>query len=114
MSEDEQTPDELSLVAPIYAAEGAQEILRLWLTKERVLAIHRGGVWDDPFTWGMALADIVQHIARGYVEGGGTCEGPDGEVVTVTVEQVIERIREGFDAELDSPTDEAKEWAPDA
>ncbi len=31
MSEDEQTPDELPLIAPIYAAEGAQEILRLWL-----------------------------------------------------------------------------------
>ena len=112
MSEDEQGPDELPLVAPIYAAEGAQEILRLWLTEKRVLAIHRGGVWDDPFTWGMALADIAQHIARGYEEGGLTCEGPDGETA-VTKEQAIERIREGFDAELDNPTDEPKEWTPD-
>ena len=119
MSEDErengQPPDQLPLAAPIYAAKYAKEILRIWETDDRLLVLHETGVWDDPFLWGMALADAVQHIARGYVEDGGlTREGPNGETVPVTLEQAIERIREGFDAELNSPTDEPKKWTPDA
>lgn len=111
----ENEPDELPLAAPVYAAKKAEECLRMWQTDGKLFVILRPSTFEDPFGWGIALADAAQHIARACTHDGALQrEGPDGEVVIVSREEVVDRIREGFDAELDSPTDEAKQWKPDA
>ena len=49
---------------------------------------------DDAEAWGMLIADVTRHIARIYAK-----ESPLSE------DQVIERVRSIYDAEMDSPSD---------
>ena len=50
--------------------------------------------FDDAEAWGMLIADVARHVARIYAN-----ESPLSE------DQVLERIRAMFDAEMDAPTD---------
>ena len=52
------------------------------------------GVWKNPSAWGIVLADLARHVANAHHEADG-----------ISIEQSLERIREGFIAELDAPTD---------
>jgi len=88
----------------------SREILRLWRNEEDGLeVVIRAAIFEDPFCWGIALVDIAHHVATFAVKHGLSVDG-----VLITKDQVLERVREGFDAEWDDPTDEAKEWEPDA
>ena len=50
--------------------------------------------FDDPDPWGMLLADVTRHVARIYATDSN-----------LTQDQVIERVRTIYSAEMDQPTD---------
>jgi hypothetical protein len=50
--------------------------------------------FDDPEAWGMLIADITRHVARIYANESA-----------LTEDQVIERVRSIYDAEMDAPSD---------
>lgn len=52
---------------------------------------------------GVFLADVARHFARAFVQSGRARN----------MEDAIEQIRELFDAELDSPSDEGEGGFPD-
>ena len=74
----------------------AIEILRVWAVTEGPQQVVLRTRWKDPAAWGIMLADLARHVAQAYA-----AEGRDSKVV-------LARIREGFDAEWDAPTDEPK------
>jgi hypothetical protein len=83
-----------ALKAPPEAlAKGGTEVLRAAIV-EGGLHISLRRAFDDPEAWGMILADLTRHVARIYKTEDDLSE-----------EQTIERIRNLFDAEMDSPTD---------
>ena len=73
----------------------AFEILRVWVADGAQLVCLRSAVWSDPAAWGIMLADIARHIGNSYVQGGNAADIAD----------ILSRIRTGFAAEMDSPTD---------
>jgi hypothetical protein len=70
------------------------ELLRVWIAEEGQHVSLRCGVWDDPAAWGLLLADLARHIVNTYEQ-----------TVTLDRPQILQRIKEAFDAELESPTD---------
>ena len=61
------------------------ELLRVWVAEQGQHVSLRSGAWEDPFAWGIVLADLARHIVNAAF---------------------LERMLEGFQAEIDSPTDE--------
>ncbi|HMH14868.1 MAG TPA: DUF5076 domain-containing protein [Edaphobacter sp.] len=72
------------------------EVLRVWIAEQGQHVSIRSGAWDDPFAWGIVLADLARHIALAH-------EMQDEKIGK---EAFLERLLEGFTAEIDSPTDE--------
>jgi Domain of unknown function (DUF5076) len=72
------------------------EVLRVWIAEQGQHVSIRSGAWDDPFAWGIVLADLARHIALAH-------EMQDEKI---DKEAFLERLLEGFSAEIDSPTDE--------
>ena len=83
-----------ALKAPPSALEsGGTEVLRAAIV-DGGLHVSLRRAFDDPEAWGMILADVTRHVARIYKAEDDLPE-----------EHTIERIRNLFDAEMDSPTD---------
>ncbi len=80
-------------VPPVVLAQGGVEVLRAIIV-DGDLHVSLRRAFDDPEPWGMLIADVTRHIARIYATES-----------KLTPDQVIERIREIFDAEMDRPTD---------
>lgn len=78
--------------------KGGFELLRVWVAEAGQHVSLRAGTWEDPFAWGIVLADLARHIVNAEAQGN---PGLDREAY-------LERILEGFEAELESPTDEAE------
>ena len=74
---------------------GATEIARVWAADGTQQVSLRPDIWDDPFVWGMMLADLAQHVANAYEQ----MEGRNRD-------ETLRRIRAGFEAELEAPTDQ--------
>jgi Domain of unknown function (DUF5076) len=72
------------------------EVLRVWIAEQSQHVSIRSGAWEDPFAWGIVLADLARHIALAH-------EMQDPKI---NKEAFLERLLEGFSAEIDSPTDE--------
>jgi Domain of unknown function (DUF5076) len=72
------------------------EVLRVWIAEQGQHVSIRSGAWDDPFAWGIVLADLARHIALAH-------EMQDEKI---DKQAFLERLLEGFNAEIDSPTDE--------
>ena len=72
------------------------EVLRVWIADQGQHVSIRSGAWDDPFAWGIVLADLARHIALAH-------EMQDEKI---DKNAFLERLLEGFSAEIDSPTDE--------
>jgi hypothetical protein len=72
----------------------AFEVLRVWVANKGLHVSLRTAVWEDPFAYGIMLSDLMQHIANAYHQN----EGRDRT-------KVLQRIKEGLDAELALPTD---------
>ena len=72
------------------------ELLRVWVAEQGQHVSLRSGAWEDPFAWGIVLADLARHIVNAE-----SLHRKDLNEVAF-----LERMLEGFQAEIDSPTDE--------
>ena len=72
------------------------EVLRVWIAEQGQHVSIRSGAWEDPFAWGIVLADLARHIVNAESMHR---KGLDKDAF-------LERIIEGFHAEIESPTDE--------
>lgn len=72
------------------------EVLRVWVAERGQHVSIRSGAWEDPFAWGIVLADLARHIAHAH-----TLQHPESDEVAF-----VERLLEGFHAEIENPTDE--------
>ena len=72
------------------------EVLRVWIAEQGQHVSIRSGAWEDPFAWGIVLADLARHIVNAE-----SMHRKDFDE-----EAFLERLLEGFQAEIDSPTDE--------
>ena len=72
------------------------EVFRVWVAEEGQHVSIRCGAWEDPFAWGIVLADLARHIAHAHELQN---EGVDTDAF-------LQRLLEGFQAEIDNPTDE--------
>jgi Domain of unknown function (DUF5076) len=72
------------------------EVLRVWIAEQGQHVSIRSGAWEDPFAWGIVLADLARHIALAH-------EMQDKKI---DKEAFLERLLEGFNAEIENPTDE--------
>lgn len=86
---------ELPIPPAAARAASALEIARVWAADGGQHVSLATGLWPDPAAWGLVLVDLARHAARAYAESGG----PDATAV-------LSRIRQAFDAEWSSPTDE--------
>ena len=72
----------------------AIELVRVWVAAGSQHVTLRAQAWSDPAAWGIALVDLARHVARAFEEVQGR---PSRET--------LQRIRAGFEAEWDEPTD---------
>jgi hypothetical protein len=72
------------------------ELLRVWVAEQGQHVSLRTGTWEDPFAWGIVLADLARHIVNAEAM----------QKKDFDEEAFLERLLEGFQAEIDSPTDE--------
>ena len=86
----------LSIPSVAQRDKASFEVLRVWIAEQGQHVSIRSGAWDDPFAWGIVLADLARHIALAH-------EMQDEKIEK---EAFLERLLEGFSAEIDSPTDE--------
>ncbi|HEY4009176.1 MAG TPA: DUF5076 domain-containing protein, partial [Acidobacteriaceae bacterium] len=74
----------------------AFELLRVWIAEQGQHVSLRSGVWEDPFAWGIVLADLARHIV--HAESLARKD--------LDQEGFLKRMLEGFQAEIESPTDD--------
>ena len=72
------------------------EVLRVWIAEKGQHVSIRSGAWEDPFAWGIVLADLARHVALAQ-----QLQNPE-----VDIDVFVERLLEGFHAEVENPTDE--------
>lgn len=70
------------------------EIARIWAAGGKQHVSMKTGLWKDPASWGLMLVDLARHVANAYTQSDGRDR-----------DDVLRRIKEGFDAEWDHPTD---------
>ena len=72
------------------------EVMRVWIAEQGQHVSIRSGAWEDPFAWGIVLADLARHVALAHeMQNPGTDK-----------DKFLERLLEGFEAEIENPTDE--------
>ena len=86
--------DELSIPPEAIRTNGF-EVCRVWIAGEGQQIALRTDVWEDHAAWGLLLVDLARHIARAHA-------GDSADEYAA----ILDRIKEGFDAEWDNPTDE--------
>ncbi len=72
------------------------EVMRVWIAEQGQQVSIQSGAWEDPFAWGIVLADLARHIALAHQLQGKETD----------TDAFMERLLEGFHAEIDNPTDE--------
>ena len=79
--------------------EGSHEFARFWSEPEgeQTFIIEPRHLGPDPFLFGMALVDAIRHGAIAY-----------SRATNLDEDEAFGRIMQGFQAELENPTDEAK------
>lgn len=83
------------LIPPVAFSDiNAVELLRVWAAQGTQHVSLVTNLWSDPATWGIMLVDLSNHIASAYQQSTGRDH-----------REVLQRIREGFDAEWGSSTD---------
>ena len=78
--------------------KAAFELLRVWVAEQGQHVSLRSGTWEDPFAWGIVLADLARHIVNAEALHRKELDR----------DAFLERVLEGFHAEIESPTDEAE------
>jgi uncharacterized protein (DUF2267 family) len=87
-------PGALEIPGPALSDPEATEIARVWVAHQGQHVSLRVGLWKEPESWGIVLADLVQHIANAYVQENHL----DREHVVASIFKLIQ-------AELARPTD---------
>ena len=96
----DSTPEQLPV--PSQISEGSTEILRLWTSHDATTAVsirpfpfsdETQTRAPDPAIWGVMLADVAFHVAGAFAEN----------VVGITADEVLRRIRHGFDDIMNNP-----------
>lgn len=78
--------------------KAAFELLRVWVAEQGQHVSLRGAAFEDPFAWGIVLADLARHVVNAEAMHHKTF---DKEVF-------FQRMLEGFHAEIESPTDDTE------
>lgn len=86
--------DQLPIPEAARKDQQSLEVARVWVANNAQHVSLHVGAWEDPFAWGILLADLARHVANAYQQSKDL--DPD---------ETVRRIRRGFDAELNSPTD---------
>jgi hypothetical protein len=91
------SPEKSLSIPPVAQGDKASfEVLRVWIAEQSQHVSIRSGAWEDPFAWGIVLADLARHVALAH----------EMQDERVDKDAFLERLLEGFNAEIDSPTDE--------
>ncbi len=93
----QKNSQELPIPNPARDDPTSAEILRIWLSQGEQHVTLRHEISDDPGAWGLLLVDVARHVSNAYAQS----EGADPK-------EVLNRIKWGFDAEWDNPTDQAR------
>lgn len=90
-------------VSDLDMLQGGEEFARMWSLSNGGMAclVDPAALNPDPFVFGLAMVDAIKHGAKAYAQA-----------VNITEEHAFERIMEGFNAELQNPTDDPKQVAP--
>jgi hypothetical protein len=90
------------LAVPPGAVENlaAVEVLRVWAAPGSPQQLTLRTTWKDPGAWGLLLVDVARHVAHAYEAEG---RSPN---------DVLRRIRELWDAEWMSPTNNPLDITP--
>jgi hypothetical protein len=80
-------------IPPAAMEQGGTEVLRAVIV-DGGLHVSLRRAFDEPEVWGMLIADIARHVARIYAKEAGMSE-----------DEVAERVRAIFEAEMNAPTD---------
>ena len=72
------------------------EVMRVFIAEQGQHVSIQSGAWEDPFAWGIVLADLARHIALAH-----QMQNPK-----VDQDAFMARLLEGFQAEIENPTDE--------
>jgi Domain of unknown function (DUF5076) len=86
----------LDLPAAAKRDRGSFEVLRVWIAEKGQHVSIRSGAWEDPFAWGIVLADLARHVANAH-----SIQNPD-----LDKDAFLDRLLEGFEAEITNPTDD--------
>lgn len=87
--------NEMQIPASAQRDPNSFELLRVWVAEKGQHISLRFGVWEDPAAWGIMLCDLMRHIANAYEQSEG-----------LDIASTLSRIKQGFDAELSSRTDQ--------
>ena len=90
------TEKNLSIPPVAQRDKASFEVMRVWIAEQGQHVSIRSGAWEDPFAWGIVLADLARHVALAH----------EMQDERVDKDAFLERLLEGFNAEIDSPTDE--------
>ena len=88
-------PTELNLPPAASLDANSTEIIRVWLANDNQHVVLASGVWEDPASWGLMLADLARHVANMYQRDFGA----DGSAI-------LQRVLDGFWAEIGDRTDQ--------
>jgi hypothetical protein len=77
------------------------EVLRVWAAPGSPQQLTLRTCWKDPGAWGLLLVDVARHAAQAYERDG------------LNPKEVLQRIRDLFDAEWASPTCDAWDLTDD-
>ena len=86
----------LDIPAAAQRDKASFEVMRVFIAEQGQHVSIQSGAWEDPFAWGIVLADLARHIALAH-----QMQNPK-----VDQDAFMERLLEGFQAEIENPTDE--------
>ncbi len=75
----------------VQSDDNAVELIRVWAASGQQHISIATDVWENPAAWGIMLVDLARHISKSY-------EGENSD-------HVLQRIKQGFDAEWNEPTE---------
>lgn len=73
----------------------SRELARVWAANGEQHVSLEIGLWPDPAAWGLLLVDLARHVANAYEQARGDDRA-----------EVLARLREAFEVEWESPTDD--------
>lgn len=90
-------------ICSIDMLENVNEFARTWSLENSAMAclVDPAALNPDPFVYGLAMVDALKHGAKAYAQA-----------VNIDKVHALERIIQGSNAELQSPTDEPPQVPP--